>query len=88
MNCEVCYHKKVCGKIQREGCADFKDEEKILEIDLPLGNPYYVIEKRHYCDVLYDEDFGDCPDSAIGSDGRIHCEQCPYSILIAIRKKQ
>lgn len=68
MNCEVCYHKKVCGKIQREGCADFKDEEKVFEIELPLGTPYYTIEKRYFCDVADDEDFGDCPDEAIGAE--------------------
>lgn len=82
MNCEVCYHKKVCGKIQREGCADFKDEEKVFEVELPLGTPYYTIEKRYFCDVADDEDFGDCPDEAVGADGKIDCEHCSYNFEV------
>lgn len=82
MNCEVCYHKNVCGKAQRENCADFKDEEKIFEAELPLGTPYYTIEKRYYCDVADDEDFGDCPDEAIDGYGKIDCEHCPYNFMV------
>lgn len=80
-NCTECLHFEVCRKyaagleqlLTCDGCEDFKDRSRFVELPCTVGDTVYVLCKQIVCDTVDGIAIEKFPDSSIRY--QIYCEK-------------